>query len=142
MYEASIPDRYKYRVWSQEEQKYLDEDDITIETQGSANSVYELMTFFLGNTNEYLFEQCTGWRDWKNNLIHEKDIVQTVTGNFRFVVEWDNPDGRFVLYGLDGVNWWDFNASIPGFLARGVEVISNTHEYPEYSKLLEDSENE
>lgn len=45
MDETIIPDRYKYRVWSQEEQKYLDEDDITIETQGSANNVYELWLF-------------------------------------------------------------------------------------------------
>ena len=47
-----------------------------------------------------------------------------------------------MLNGLDGVNWWGLNASIPGFIARGVEVIGNTHEYPGYSKLLEDSENE
>lgn len=142
MDETIIPDRYKYRVWSQEEQKYLDEDDITIETQGSANNVYELMAFCLDCTNEYLFEHCTGWRDWKNKPIYERDIIQTTSEKFRFVVEWDDPDGRFMLNGLDGVNWWGLNASIPGFIARGVEVIGNTHEYPGYSKLLEDSENE
>lgn len=129
MDEANIPDRYKYRVWSQEEQKYLDNTEITIETQGSANNVYELMAHYLDSPNEYLFEHCTSWRDWKNHLIYEGDIIQTTTGKLRFVVEWDEPDGRFMLNGLDGVNWYDLNASIPGFLSSGVEVIGNTHEY-------------
>lgn len=129
MDETNIPDRYKYRVWSQEKQKYLDNAKITIETQGSANNVYELMAHYLGSPDKYLFEHCTGWRDWKNNLIYEGDIIQTTTGKLRFVVKWNELDGRFMINNLDGVNWYDLNASIPGFLSGGVEVIGNTHEY-------------
>ena len=129
MNETNIPDRYKYRVWSQKKQKYLDNVEITIETQGSANNVYELMAHYLDSSDKYLFEHCTGWRDWKNHLIYEGDIIQTTTGKLRFVVEWNEPDGRFMINGLDDVNWYDLNASSPGFLAGGVEVVGNTHEY-------------
>lgn len=129
MNETNIPDRYKYRAWSQEKQKYLTNAEITIETQGSVNNVYELMAHYLDNPDKYLLEHCTGWRDWKNHLIYEGDVIQTTTGKLRFVVEWNEPDGRFMINNLDGVNWYDLNASIPGFLAGGVEVIGNTHEY-------------
>lgn len=129
MDKINIPDRYKYRAWSQEKQKYLDNAEITIETQGSANNVYELMAHYLDSPDKYLFEHCTGWRDWKNHLIYENDIIQTTTGKLRFIAEWNELDGRFMLNALDGTNWYDLNASIPGFLAGGVEVIGNVHEH-------------
>ena len=64
----------------------------------------------------------------ENQLIYEGDIIQTTTGKLRFVVEWNKPDGRFMINNLDGVNWYDLNASIPGFLTGGVEIIGNIHE--------------
>lgn len=128
MDEINIPDRYKYRVWNQEKQKYLTNAEITIETQGSANNVYELMAHYLDSPDEYLFEHCTSLRDRKNQLIYEGDIIQTTTGKLRFVVEWNESDGCFVFHRLDNTDNGSLNVSIAGILTGDIEVIGNVHE--------------
>lgn len=125
-----MKDRFKLRAWDNELNKYLDDDDITIGTQGQTNDVYELMAHCFDD-KEFTFEQCTGMTDWKNYLIYEGDVIKLVGPNWRFVIKWDNPDARFTFDALDNVNWWELSASVPGFIAKGVEVIGNIHENPE-----------
>lgn len=127
-----MQDRYRMRAWDKKNKKYIYDIQNGGEVYDYHSGHTDYLTFneFLESDN-FIKQQCTGMTDWKNYLIYEGDVIKIVGPNWRFVIKWNNPDARFTFDALDNVNWWELSTSVPGFIAKGVEVIGNIYENPE-----------
>ena len=114
-------DRFKFRAFDNEQKKYVNDDDICFDTNGQCDSVYELMEVCLGNTNKYVFEQCTGLRDKSGKLIFENDIVRV--DGWNYCVSFDETHPGFLLENPE-----EFFEEISIENADECEIIGNFHE--------------
>ena len=118
-----MQDRFKFRAWDIEEDRYASDDDICYDTGGTWDSVYDLLKV----ANQfYIYEQCTGLKDKNGKLIYEGDIVE-VPALYNGI-----PTGqkqRCKVYYKHGA----FN--IYAVESEYLEIIGNIHENPE---LLEE----
>ena len=143
-----MKDRFKFRAWSDEYNRYLDKYDIYNETLATDYSIYTLLEFYV-DSNKFTFEQCTGLKDKNGKLIYEGDIVEvTSPENWNIFDEYSNSEilGKGVVVTKPGCAFIKKN-DIDGeekeyyFVLYSVvedadvEVVGNIHENPE---LLEE----
>ena len=106
-------DRFKFRVWDNEQNKYR-QDNVILFKEGDPHIALGGYYFYEHNCT---IEQCTGLRDRKGKLIYEGDIV--ATDNAELVVEWYRA------------GWWGHNhlwCSLTPLAGLVVEVVGNIHE--------------
>lgn len=128
-----MEDRFKFRVWSDKQHKYLNADDIWEMTNGTVEDALCLLAEInqsinkkdenLVEDNKLVFEQCTGVKGKNGKLIYEGDILKWGFGNV--LVQWCYDDVASYA-GLGGVD-------------KYTEIVGNVHENPE---LLEGKTND
>lgn len=116
-------DRFKFRVWDVQHQKYLDFDLLDKESLNDFSYFaideapdYNEQISSSGNTCwALIIEQCTSLKDKNGNLIYEGDIVT-------------NGEDNGFIYWSEKCGAW----SVTGFLFRyfpnDLEIIGNIHE--------------
>lgn len=125
-----MQDRFKFRAWDTEEDRYVSDDDICYDTGGTWDSVYDLLKV----ANQfYIYEQCTGLKDKNGKLIYEGDVVNCSFNGKANTVE---TFSKKLFQGKHLVGFFEYYFSPFNYVnASDVEVIGNIHENPE---LLED----
>lgn len=111
-------DRFKFRVWDNEEKEYLQEGALLDSKTGNIAGYFP--------DDKFIVEQCTGLKDKNGKLIYENDIVKCDidfvpdgrVGLIRTVIF---KDGAFQLSSKDGGFYF-----IMGF--HNIEIIGNIHE--------------
>ena len=124
-------DRFKFRVWDNENNEYLDEAyPSSIYSDGSlyafeekydANS-NEMVALLEIPNNRLIVEQCTGWKDKNGRLIFEGDVVFCESGKAKGVIKFEK--GQFVFE-------WKFAKPLAFLVLKytdDVEIVGNIHE--------------
>ena len=120
-----MQDRFKYRAWSKERNRYVTDKDIKDIFCNTYDENHYLLE--LEDCSSYIVEQCTGLKDKNGKLIYEGDVVEVP------VLYNGIPTGkkqRCKVYYKHGA----FN--IYAVKSKYLKVIGNIHETPE---LLEDN---
>lgn len=127
-----MEDRFKFRVWDKEKNKYTSDDEIFSESGGEDRSIYELLEY--DDCSFLVIEQCTGRYDRKGKLIYENDILSLNNVPNLYRVVWSYTRMGFDFEPLNTeYEWSDFFDSASEFSDR-CAVIGNIHEN---SDLLE-----
>lgn len=134
-----MQDRFKFRVWSEEDCGYMESIDIfrlthsgkLVFNNDSLNREPEC------NPKRYVVEQCTGLKDKNGRLVYEGDIVKRTFFNVRrkskmknCVVKWCNGTAIFTL-DVDTRDDYRSYESRCDNVFNECEVIGNIHENPE-----------
>lgn len=139
--------RFKFRVWSGKENKYLTNDDIWKLSDALVEDVWGLLGEIEDPTTEYnkqhlkdyrlIFEQCTGLRDKNGKLIYEGDILATSTNSQSYgcyKVFFQKDECSFKVISCDGS--YDYAIPLNVLTEKNdFQIIGNIHENPE---LLEE----
>lgn len=100
-------DRFKFRVWDKESQKYH-----------NGMEVFDYMRGVLSH-DKYVMEQCTGLKDKNGKRIYEGDIIEDDnTKNDTGVVVWNRAGFKVKMY--------RYNQIVN--IKKNIRVIGNIHE--------------
>lgn len=139
-------DRFKFRVWDVQNQKYLYFDisnseslnDFAFFAAEEAPDYNEQIECPDTNCWALIIEQCTGLKDKNDKLIYEGDIVKEwfgETGTYQVIYE--NSTASFVFSNFNDEDYdYDLKHNPDLFPNQDLEIIGNVHENPE---LLEQS---
>lgn len=119
--EKMTNDRFRFRAWDLKQKIYWSD------VQNC------LLLPNLLSENILVFEQCTGLKDKKGQLIYEGDVVDILCEvEEQGVIEWDKEEAQFVVRAEQA----GFVANFSNYRGTDLEVIGNIHENME---LLEDN---
>lgn len=119
-------DRFKYRVWDNEEKCYCDE--ITFHTYLIKGISYGTsLEFFINRPERFTVEQCTGLKDKNGKLIFEGDIVKDRFKTIQ-IVKWQDDTSGFYPFSDSPDNCGHCGG---GELSKNCEIIGNIHENTE-----------
>lgn len=123
-----MEDRFKFRTWNIEEDRYASDDDICYDTGGTWDSIYDLL---MDDDPYYVPEQCTGLKDKNGKLIYEGDILKSIYTEKTYIV------GREKHYACWSYRYKNVSTTLSeGDIANyELEIVGNIHENPE---LLEE----
>ena len=122
-------DRFKFRVWNKENNKY--EDDLYYEAGDlQVNCVNKIFEEYI--SDGCIVEQCTGLKDKNGKLIYEGDIIDCKPFYTKRKVIWIDKDCRFNISSSIRVNDAGYERE-----TEIMEVIGNIHENAD---LLENEE--
>lgn len=113
-------DRFKFRVWDKENNKY--EDDLYYEAGdlqvACVNKIFEEYI-----SDGYIIEQCTSLKDKNEKLIYENDYIENDnTKEDVYLVVFDEKTARFMAKETNG------NLRL---INKNVRVVGNIHEKEE-----------
>lgn len=106
-------DRFKFRAWDIEEQKYRE-----VIALGQDRSF--LLNIGHVRNDTQIFEQCTGLKDKNGKLIYENDLIK-IDGDVA-VIKWSDYYARFMLESQE--DNFDFETTY----AEECEIVGNIHE--------------
>lgn len=124
-------DRHKYRVWSIDDDCYIEDMDI-IRLTHSGKFVFNEKEEPQLKPKKFLVEKCIGLRDKRGKLIYEKDIIANRFMKL-FVIEWcqeklgyvarnKNPNENLESLDISDETW---------------VIVGNVHENPEFLEVLD-----
>lgn len=128
-----MQDRFKYRAWSKERNRYVTDKDIKDIFCNTYVKNHDLLE--LEDCSSYIVEQCTGLKDKNGKLICEGDIVKYhVTKKTSFPIEREVVASKtkkvtFKKGCFNPVFYLDLN---------DVEIIGNIHENKELLEATND----
>ena len=125
-----MSNRFKFRVWDNNENEYLQEGALIDSRTGDIAGYFPV--------DQFTIEQCTLLKDKNGKLIYENDIVRfhwTEQEPQEFVVKWNNSKKCFDFNeyknkkrGSRFYYWWEcFKTGQCEF----AEIVSNVHEMEE-----------
>lgn len=139
-----MQDRFKFRVWSKRECKYVEyylDDDLTfaIDIDGKliayASNYSDYANCDNGDFDDsHIVEFCTGLKDKNVKLIYEGDLIKEPANKYPLEIYYDKGAWLTREYRKNGNNEQLLYVLINCY---GVEVIGNIHENPD---LLENKD--
>lgn len=145
-------DRFKFRVWSVQDQDYIYFDlthkdrisDFAFFADETTPDYDEQIKCPDTNCWALILEQCTGLKDKNGKLIYEGDVVRVINQDTKDRPDlqvaniWvDEYDCRWIKFAKEELSWNDFCSLIDYDGTLTIEVIGNIHENPE---LLENQD--
>lgn len=121
-------DKLRFRVWDDNNKKYIFNHDEICITQSGLFAIYDrpLLTVLSPFAAGIIIEQCTGLKDKNGKLIYEGDIVYDSVYENNFVVSWDNDRTGYIL-SANNTNHIDYLSKI--LIERhNLKIIGNIHE--------------
>ena len=107
-------DRFKFRVWDKESQKYH-----------NGMEIFDYMRGVL-SPDKYVMEQSTGLKDKNGKLIYEGDILKCVHSDImKYKIYWGRSCWRMKVYGTDNKIVDDTHLFLDTTI---LEIIGNIHE--------------
>ena len=129
-------DRFKFRVWSEVEKRYVLTENLVINNDGEL--VEPHYTFygdihFFRPTENLIVEQCTGLNDANSKIIYEGDIV--ADKNNKFFIEYSDEGACFTV-NLIGNSSSIRTLGCSDYWLATKTIVGNIHEN---SELLEET---
>ena len=123
-------DRFKFRVWDIDRKTYdvrkndeyrymIDSDAELLREDDCWDCMYQSITPL--ESEKYIIEQCTGFKDKHGTLIYENDLLECIYGKTDKIY-WDDEGACFIME----IDQSTFNLSKR--IAENSEIIGNIHE--------------